>query len=76
MTRKPDHGRLYDALAERVWAAIEESDIFRETVFKLIAEYLKQHAEIENDEEPSSPRINSPSNNRSASKTLPRTRAR
>jgi hypothetical protein len=31
---------------------------------------------IGNDEEPSSPRINSPSNNRSDSKTLPRTRAR
>ena len=43
MTRKPDNGRLYDALAERVWAAMVESEVFRETVFKLIAEYLKQH---------------------------------
>lgn len=45
MTRKPDHGRLYDALAERVWAAIVESEVFRETVFMLIAEYLKRQAE-------------------------------
>jgi hypothetical protein len=45
MTRKPDQGRLYDALAERVWAAVVESEAFRATVFKLIAEYLKHHAE-------------------------------
>jgi hypothetical protein len=42
--RKEDHGRLYDALAERVWAAVVDSAIFRATVYRMIADYLAEHA--------------------------------
>jgi hypothetical protein len=35
-----ENGKLYDALAERVWAAMVNSAAFKRRVFELIAEYL------------------------------------
>jgi hypothetical protein len=36
-----ENGKLYDALAERVWAAVMNSAAFKQRVFQFIDEYLK-----------------------------------